>query len=133
MILNTLSAILALVIWAERPNLLGPEMQYKGAELVACVFQNRLDSGQFGLTPHDEAYSGAWAVSKVDVGDPPAWVYDVTGQCGKGVYFVYSLDDLVHLGLDWNAAEDRAVGNGHGLYVFHDIPPPLPEHPRLKP
>lgn len=132
--LNIFLDILALVIWAERPDLLGPEMQYKGAELVACVFENRLASGWFGADAYEEANSGTWAYGKVDYGPAPAWIYDVVPTCpDKRVYFVFSLDDLVRLGLTWDSAVDRAIGNGHGLYVFSRIPPPLPAHPKLKP
>lgn len=140
MTLKILLAILAAVTWGERPDLLGPEEQEYGAQLVCHTFLNWLEADYEG-EPDRLARERFWGW-QVDTPEQPAWVFRVVSECFDshlardptfGAYFVFSYHDVADNRWTWYQATAQAGRGTWGFFTFRQIPPTFPKSPILMP
>jgi len=130
--------IIALVVWGEAPQLLGPEHQEFGACLVVDVFMNWMRTPEYAGDPLLLAEDRFWGWQR-ELPPQPDWLFRVVCECvenpgaSDGAYFVFSRQDLTANNWFWNEATAQAGSGTYALYTFREIPESFPEWPRLEP
>jgi len=136
--LKILLALLPVVVWGERPNLLGSGYQEYGASLVCHTFLNSMQHGYLG-DPEGLARDRFWGWQG-DTSTAPAWVLPVVAECIRthaehdptdGAIFLFSLQDMIDNRWFWHKATARAGVGAFGFFTFRHLPDPWPEAPIL--
>lgn len=130
-------SVLALVMWGEYPDLLGPDQEL-GAALVCHTFLNRLSSPSFPDDPALVAENGYWGWQQREEAVPD-WIFRIAEDCvlepdpTGGAFYVFSRQDLTNRWWAWDEATAQAGSGTHSLRTFRDLPEELPRLPVLAP